>query len=62
MTERNCENCKYDYDRWCVERGFNQRDRNACKDCPVYIEAAEDCYCIMTAGHDCPYYESVEEE
>ena len=62
MSKQNCKDCKYDYERWCVARGFNQRDRIACKDCPLYVEEDDDCQCTtMGYGDDCPYYEPVEE-
>lgn len=62
MSSTDCKNCKYDYDKWCVKRGFNQRDRHACVDCPLYIKELEDCYCTTIRRCDnCPYFTSAEE-
>ena len=61
MSKQSYKDCKYGYERWCVERGFNQRDRTACKDCPLYIEECDDCQCTMIYCEDCPYYEPAEE-
>lgn len=63
MSKFKCESCKYNYDRWCVKRGFNQRDRSTCVDCPLYIKELDDCYCTTVRICDeCPYYEPMEEE
>ena len=57
MTNMDCKNCKYDYDKWCAKR-------NACADCPLYdADRPMECYCTMIGRYDkCPCFEPMEEE
>ncbi len=54
MTEQSDKTCKYYYDKWCAKR-------DACADCPLYIEDTKSCYCMTVACAKCPYYEPAEE-